>query len=387
MKLLRLQVSGLSLFKDDLDIMFYGTQNISIEDKETMYPLFSNIYLNCATVFIGKNASGKTTILQVLSLALHLLNNEPINHLKEKYVLRESEKVTMNIYFYSNQGDIYCLKSVIKTEISDNNDVLCKIVDEKLWKKPPKSVSSKKMLTDFQNIEPIQIRSGNEIYLMEDVSMMIAHNKKNKENITISNFLSYTNIHTLSSVKDIPSEIITFLDPTVERLYFEQSGNKTLIHLKFKHKEEILLNSVTELEFYLSSGTIKGVMTFVHARNILTKGGYLLIDELENHFNKEIVSTIVRLFMDKNFNKKGAVLVYTTHYPELLDEYNRNDSIYITENKEGLCVTNLSKLLDRNDIKKSDVYQSGMIAQTTPEYEAYMHMKKYMFNYISSKEM
>lgn len=76
MKLLRLQVSGLSLFKDDLDIMFYGTQNISIEDKETMYPLFSNIYLNCATVFIGKNASGKTTILQVLSLALHLLNND-----------------------------------------------------------------------------------------------------------------------------------------------------------------------------------------------------------------------------------------------------------------------------------------------------------------------
>ena len=85
----------------------------------------------------------------------------------------------MNIYFFSNQGDIYCLKSVIKTEISDNNDVLCKIVDEKLWKKPQKSVSSKKMLTDFQNIEPIQIRSGNEIYLMEDVRMMIAHNKMN----------------------------------------------------------------------------------------------------------------------------------------------------------------------------------------------------------------
>ena len=50
----------------------------------------------------------------------------------------------MNIYFYSNQGDIYCLKSVIKTEISDNNDVLCKIVDEKLWKKPQKVYLQKK---------------------------------------------------------------------------------------------------------------------------------------------------------------------------------------------------------------------------------------------------
>ncbi len=50
----------------------------------------------------------------MLSLALHLLNNEPINHLKEKYVLRESEKSYDEYIFYSNQGDIYCLKSVIK---------------------------------------------------------------------------------------------------------------------------------------------------------------------------------------------------------------------------------------------------------------------------------
>ena len=88
MKLLRLQVSGLSLFKDDLDIMFYGTQNISIEDKETMYPLFSNIYLNCATVFIGKNASGKTTILETLSEFLNLGSAEPFEYIQ--YVIDDA---------------------------------------------------------------------------------------------------------------------------------------------------------------------------------------------------------------------------------------------------------------------------------------------------------
>ncbi len=41
-----------------------------------------------------------------------------------------------------------------------------------------------------------------------------------------------------------------------------------------------------------------------------------------------------------------------THYSELLDEY------------------------DRNDIKKSDAYQSGFLEGTTPRYEAYMQLRK-----------
>lgn len=60
----------------------------------------------------------------------------------------------------------------------------------------------------------------------------------------------------------------------------------------------------------------------------------MLIDELENHFNKEIVTTIIRFFMDSKLNRNGGTLIYTTHYSELLDEYNRNDSIYIIRNKK-----------------------------------------------------
>ncbi|WP_270500588.1 AAA family ATPase [Holdemanella porci] len=125
-----------------------------------------------------------------------------------------------------------------------------------------------------------------------------------------------------------------------------------MVHLKFKNKDEIVLNSPSELEFYLSSGTIKGITAFSLAKETLKHGGYLLIDEIENHFNKEIVSTLIRLFMDSDFNTNGSVLIYTTHYPELLDEYERNDSIYITENINGITATNLSHLLKRNDIKK-----------------------------------
>jgi len=109
---------------------------------------------------------------------------------------------------------------------------------------------------------------------------------------------------------------------------------------------------------------------------ILKNGGYLLIDEIENHFNKEIVATLVRFFMNVRLNKNGAVLIYTTHYPEILDEYDRNDGIFITRNRNGITVENLASILTRNDIKKSDAYQSGFLEGTAPTYDAYMELKK-----------
>ena len=109
---------------------------------------------------------------------------------------------------------------------------------------------------------------------------------------------------------------------------------------------------------------------------IFTLKEVMVIDEVENHFNKEIVITLIRFFMDSKLNKNGGTLIFSTHYPELLDEYDRNDSIFITRNRNGITVENLSNILKRNDIKKSDAYQSGFLEGTTPTYEAYMRLKK-----------
>lgn len=136
------------------------------------------------------------------------------------------------------------------------------------------------------------------------------------------------------------------------------------------------LHNAADLEQYLSSGTIKGIITFSMVKEVLHSGGYLLVDEIENHFNKEIVTTLVRFFMDSRLNKNGGTLIFTTHYPELLDEYDRNDGICIVRNRNGITAENLSYILKRNDIKKSDAYQSGFLEGTTPAYEAYMRLKK-----------
>lgn len=376
MKILRITAQGVPLFKEDLDLCFYTQQRVSEDDRDRLYNLIDNYYLHSACAFIGINASGKTSVLKVINLALSIVRNEPINHVESRSILGGAEKAAICTYFYDNRKYICCLETVITAKKAKTGNYIYSILSERRWEKPIYSVKSKKYLTDFTGIEPVAIRSGNEEYLSDDVSFIIAHNKKTGDTAEVFSLLSYTNVNVLPFTDDIPLEVIAFLDPTIEKLCFEETEGKTYIHLRFRGEDEIILNKAEELEQYLSSGTIKGIITFSMVKEVLQSGGYLLVDEIENHFNKEIVTTLIRFFMDSRFNKKGGTLIFTTHYPELLDEYDRNDGICIVRNRNGITVENLSYILKRNDIKKSDAYQSGFLEGTTPAYEAYMRLKK-----------
>lgn len=376
MKILRITAQGLPLFKEDMDICFYTQQRVSEDDRNNLYNLIDNYYLHSACAFIGINASGKTSVLKVINLALNIIKNEPINHVEAKTILGGSEKAAIRTYFYDKRKYICCLETVITAKKAKTGEYVYSILSERLWEKPIAGVKSKKYLTDFDGIEPVDTRDSNEAYLSDDVSFIIAHNKKVNDTVEVFSLLSYTNVNVLPFTEGIPLEVITFLDPTIEKLCFEQAEGKTFIHLKFRDEDEIILNNAVDLEQYLSSGTIKGIITFSMVKEVLQSGGYLLVDEIENHFNKEIVTTLMRFFMDSRLNKRGGTLIFTTHYPELLDEYDRNDGICIVRNRNGITVENLSYILKRNDIKKSDAYQSGFLEGTTPAYEAYMRLKK-----------
>ena len=379
MKLLKITADGLPLFKEKLDICFYAQQRVSEDQKDILYSLFSNIYLNPANGFIGINASGKTSVLKVILLSLGILNNEPINHIETKDILGNAQKAVLNIFFYSESKKEICrLETIITSRQTKTEGIVYRILSENLWLKQADEVITRKSLFDFDGKDPVMLRSGQEDFLSDDVSIMIARNKKTGENMRVVNLLQFTNINVLPSSDNIPAEVITYLDPTVESLQFDEKDQKTVIRLKFKGKEEIVMNNPIQLNNYLSSGTVKGMITFTLAQEVLQKGGYIVVDDVENHFDKEIVTTLMRFFMDSKLNKNGGTLIFSTHYPELLDEYDRNDSIYIIRNRNGITVENLSTILKRNDIKKSDAYQSGFLEGTTPMYDAYMRLKKSM---------
>lgn len=379
MKILRITARGLPLFKEKLDLKFYAQQRVADKDKNHLYHLFFNVYLNPTSSFIGINASGKTSILKVLRFVLGMINNEPINHISTKQILGNTNKTVFNTYFFCEErNEIGRLETVITSKVTKTEGIIYQIVSEKLWTKGVEGVSTRKGMLDFNDKQLVLVRDGKNDFLSDDVSIMIAYNKKTGVRMSVVDLLVFTNLNILPDFTDIPLEVISFLDPTIESIQFEKNNEKSTIHLKFREKQEILLNNILEIDHYLSSGTIKGIVTFTIAREILREGGYLVIDEIENHFNKEIVSTLIRFFKDSQLNKKGGVLFFSTHSPELLDEYDRNDSIFITRNSNGITVENLCTILKRNDIMKSKAYESGYLQGTTPSYEAYMKLKKSM---------
>ena len=180
----------------------------------------------------------------------------------------------------------------------------------------------------------------------------------------------------LSVLGNFPKELLAFLDSSIEYLECNKKEKGIDIRLKFYGKEEIIINNTSVLGQYLSSGTIKGLSVFMSAVFAFVEGGYLIIDEIENHFNREIVANLIRFFMDSKVNKKGATIIFSTHYSELLDEFDRNDSVYIVRNKDGIATENLAEVLKRNDLKRSEVYDSDYLGGTVPSYESYIKLKK-----------
>ena len=387
MRILKIKANGLKLFSNNLEVDFTTTQRVRNDKSEMLYKISPQIHQNNAIAFIGINASGKTTTLKVISFVIEMLNNESISKIKNNsilYGLSGKDTIVFDIYFSVSENSIYRLKTTIKkNEFSDEIENKFIIENEQLWAKDIQSIKTKKSIFDFTNLEPIQLRKADEEFLPDDVSIMISLNKKNNSKINFKDLVNWTNINLIRVLGGLPQELVTFLDSSIEYLKANLAKDKKSleIRLKFKGKEEILMNSLAELQKYLSSGTIKGINVFMSAMSILAKGGYLIVDEIENHFNKELAATLVRFFMNNKVNKKGAVILLSTHYPELLDEFERNDNIYVTRNEGGIDVMNLSSILKRNDIKKSEIYQSGYLQGTVPSYESFLEFKKALIRF------
>lgn len=383
MRLLKIFIQDMPRFKGNIDIDFITKQRVAEDDQEKLFNTFSNnytsIYTNQAISFIGLNASGKTTILKAISFVINLLNNEALNNIKSKEILNDlsdNEKVKITSFFY-NDNSVYKLETHIEKRVNqvDNESKLI-ITEERLWEKDATKVKTKKSLFEFNDSDIRIERNEKEQFLLNDVSVMIAINKEKQSNFPLRDMLMWTNHNMLNILGKFPKELLTFLDPSIEYFKCDIRKKPADIRLKFYESEEIILNNPSEIEKYLSSGTIKGINVFINALLCFMEGGYLIVDELENHFNEEIVTTLVRFFMNPNVNRNGATLIYSTHYSELLDEYDRNDCIYIVRNRGGIYTENLSLILKRNDIKKSEAYESGYLEGTVPIYESYMALKK-----------
>ena len=99
----------------------------------------------------------------------------------------------------------------------------------------------------------------------------------------------------------------------------------------------------------------------VTAKSVLSKGGLLLVDELEKELHPMLVNFIISKFQSCQANTKGAQIIFTTHNTDLMNlEFLRKDQIYLVDKKRGDGVSELYSIADFNT-KTGDNIRKGYL--------------------------
>lgn len=133
-------------------------------------------------------------------------------------------------------------------------------------------------------------------------------------------------------------------------------------HNVYNKKGKIVSQTKFRAHHNESNGTNKVISFSGPLFNTLLKGKVLFVDELDAKLHPMLTRAIVRLFMDKKTNPKGAQLVFTTHDTHLLDkDCLRRDQVWFTE-KDATEASDLYSLLEfkeRNDRNFEKNYIQG----------------------------
>ena len=383
-KILCIRYENIPLFHEGcFEFSFIAGDRVS--DPTQVFQLRKNLYTQKLIALAGINASGKTSALKLIYIAMSiLLNRKSLNEIPYgTELLQDGTEITLDFCY---QGMRYELRSTIGREKAiHNTDAELYFKEEFLFKKTLASMKSKKELFHFDATCSMLRRSGLPSatldYLKDDDSM-VAGIIRNQPSI-LRSLIGATNINFWQPRESPAFEILHAFDASLDEFTVSESDGNITYAIKFKNDSR-KLNVATAwgLSNLISSGTIKGQNIMAHIESVLQTGGYLLVDELENHLNKELVRMIMDIFKNERINKNGACLIFSTHYTEILDFMDRKDNIYITRRNRtkdsSIELLNYATEVKRNDVKKSEVILSNYIGGTAPSYESIQALEDYL---------
>lgn len=395
-KMLSMKIEGIKIFENHLfEMNFVNEQRVYQEEKENgVVTLISGtVTTNNVIALAGVNASGKTNSLLLMNYVFEVIFMGKSANATKKIMDLMDDTIIITTFFV-DKDSIYKTTSELQKNKKGYTNQL-EFVNEVLLKKKLTSALSRKKLDKFEEEElslKLERKHLDEKILQflkaEDSIIPSQLNKMPSD--YVSDTFNQTDMNFLSNVSEFSSEIIMFLDPTIEKLVLKipKDFNKDnslmeriAFDLKLADQEETVV-SFFDLNQYLSSGTIRGLGLINTIMTTLIEGGYLLIDELENHFNKAIVENIIEFFQS-DVNKNGATIIFSTHYSELLDSLKRRDSIRIVRKiNNKISVKSLNHLAseggkNRSDIKNSDLFLSGLFG-TAPSFERYWNLNRFI---------
>ena len=386
-KMLRIRYENIRLFHEGrFEFSFMAEDRVS--DPTQVFQLRRNLYTQKLIVLAGINASGKTSALKLIYFAASiLLRHASLNTpIFGKEFLQDETKIIMD---FCHDDSCYELQSHIgKRKATHSTGTEFYFKEELLFKKSLASIKSKKDVLLFDQTKPVLQRSklAKEIldFLAFDDSL-VRGVMADRQLPILRSLIAYTN-GSFMPYGSPCSEVLHVFDSNLDALSSSERDGNITYTIKFKNDPQTLhVTSEWGLNNLISSGTIKGQNIMMLIEDVLQTGGYLIVDELENHMNKELVRMITDIFKNERINKHGACLIFSTHYAEILDFMDRKDNIYITRRNQtdaSIELLNYASEVKRNDVKKSDVILSNYIEGTAPSYESIQALEDYLCSRI-----
>lgn len=380
MKILRIEYQNIAVFKNGFAIDL--TTKDRVFQNSPVSKVYKTINTNNITCMIGINASGKTTALKLIDMAIKIVaGNVGLDGIDiGSKLLVDGSKMIVD--FFVNDS-FYRLQSMIGEKSSGNKTELY-FKDEIIFIKPKKEVVNRKTLFSYDESHIKYRRSDWEeeiLSLIKDQDSISAVIKKDTS-IANRNYLneSNSNIYTVPGKAQMDS--INLFDDSIQSILRKDR----VVDITFKDS----YNHISDRNGLdvLSSGTIRGANLLFNIRHTLCFGGIIVVDQLESHMNKRLIQLILELFADGDINRKGAMLIFSTHYAEILETITRKDSIYVMVRKENYAsvAERYSDVVKRNDVKKSEVILSNYINGTVPKYEYVEKLREFLCEDVSLPE-
>ncbi len=389
LKVLKIKVNGYKLLKDDFEVDLTTKARVYNDDtSKEVLPIDEGLNTLRSISFVGGNSSGKSTVLSLILKTFNFLQTGRWEYISREY---KKEIIHLEVVFYLNQ---YLYKYYVDFNKIDNINVssaniFSSIKNEKLLSmKYVKSRGKKNLeIIEFENKDVSNLLCDS----LDDTS---AITKLTKNEIFVDDFYS-NNITNFNEVivrntffsslnncnKELVSSIIKLLDDSIEYIIYNNSDN---VIFKRINEEETIIHS-SELLAILSAGTFRGVELYIRAINAIKNGKVLIVDEIENCFQKNLVYNLLFLFNDEKINKKYAQIIFSTHYIEILDYLKRRDGIFITHKDNGrINIKNLYSDYDvRTELLKSKQFDNNVF-NTSLNYKQLLEVRRNILNELYS---
>lgn len=332
----------------------------------------SGTRLSKVEAVIGSNASGKTNLLKVLPFLKWLIggsiNLKPTDPIRLQPFMFDgnNEKQTDLSVEFEIDGDIYIyevslkISKILSEELRVKNKTKEKVTTKRIfyreWNEPANQYN-------FDD-KSFGLPKGFESSLRTNASVMgTAFLLNNKISQKVMNFWNNveTNVDEAGWIGDhlfpnpshkLIETLIFFSDNDLlkkeaERLLSRFDIGLNELEIKTQKKEKVvtslearaahLLNGEKQyLDFkYESSGTKQLFILLYAMLQALSKGGTVVLDELDVNLHPEMVLALIDLFIQKETNPKNAQILFSTHSHLLLSKLDKYQIVLVEKNEKG----------------------------------------------------